>query len=168
MNNDPVYQRLRELGWRQKLSEAEQTELRAWLAAHPEAAAEFEAEKALNRALASLPDAPMPSNFTARVLQAVEQAEREQERQAAPRRRDWAWIWRVLVPRAAVAAVVIGAGGLAYQQHRAHQIVSYGNSIETVLGVPTLPDAEILADFDVIQQLDANSAADQELIALLQ
>jgi hypothetical protein len=166
MNNDPVYQRLREIGWRQKLTKAEQAELQAWLAAHPEAAAEIEAETALNRALAALPDAPMPSNFTARVLQGVEQAERE----TVPQRRahDSGWIWRVLVPRAAVAAVVIGAGGLAYQNHRAQQREVIGHSIETVLGVPTLPSPEILADFDVIQKLDSASSADQELIALLQ
>ena len=74
MNPDPVYQRLRELGWRRPLTAAEQVELRIWLAAHPEAQAEAEAEAALNQALTRLPAAPVPSNFTARVWQAIEDA----------------------------------------------------------------------------------------------
>jgi len=36
MNPDSTYQRLREIGWRRPLTEAEQAELRAWLAAHPD------------------------------------------------------------------------------------------------------------------------------------
>jgi hypothetical protein len=39
MNQDPVYNRLRELSWRRPLTENEQAELRAWVAAHPEAQA---------------------------------------------------------------------------------------------------------------------------------
>ena len=42
MNPDPVYQRLRETGWRRPLTAAEQAELRAWLAAHPEQQADAE------------------------------------------------------------------------------------------------------------------------------
>ncbi len=72
MSNDPTYNRLRELSWRRKLTGAEEAELRAWLAAHPDAQADWEAEAGLNAALGRLPDAPVPSNFTARVLQAVE------------------------------------------------------------------------------------------------
>ena len=36
MNPDPIDQRLRESGWRRPLTETEQAELHAWLAAHPE------------------------------------------------------------------------------------------------------------------------------------
>src|SRR6185295_18846010 len=104
MNNDPVYQRLREIAWRRKLTAAEQAELRAWLATHPEATAECEIDFALDDALAPLPDAPAPSNFTARVLQGIER----EAMQSAPRPKNWAWVWRVLVPRAAVAMVVVG------------------------------------------------------------
>ena len=45
---------------------------RAHLAAHPEAQADWEAEAGLNDALGRLPDVAVSSNFTARVLQAVE------------------------------------------------------------------------------------------------
>ena len=72
MKNDAFLSLLRESSWRRKLTEAEQAELRAYLAAHPDARADWEMESALNAALTRLPDAPVPSNFTARVLQAVE------------------------------------------------------------------------------------------------
>src|SRR5256885_6899122 len=109
--NIPDYQRLRELAWRRKLTPAELAE---WRAAHPEAAADAEAEAALSDALARLPDAPVPSNFTARVLQDLE---REATR-PAPRTRDWFWFWRVFVPRAAAASLVVGASLFAFHRHR--------------------------------------------------
>ena len=65
MNTDPVNQRWRELAWRRRLTEAELAE---WRAAHPESAPDAETEAALSDALAALPDAPVPSNFTARVI----------------------------------------------------------------------------------------------------
>jgi hypothetical protein len=164
MNNDPVYQRLREIAWRRKLTDAEQAELRAWLAAHPEAAAEEDGESALNSVLGRLPDAPVPSNFTARILQAIER----EEQQAIPRLRDWAWVWRVLVPRTAAAMLVLGVGAYAVQQYRMKQRTVIGDSLVTIATVPIMPSPQALEDFDVIQKLGSGSAADQELIALLQ
>ena len=161
MNNDPVYQRLREIAWRRKLTAAEQAELRAWLATHPEATAECEIDFALDDALARLPDAPAPSNFTARVLQGIER----EAMQSAPRPKNWAWVWRVLVPRAAVAMVVVGVAAFALQQHRTRTRI--GTSVATVVGVPTLPSPEALEDFDVIQKLGSEPVADTELLALL-
>src|SRR5438105_13622263 len=71
MANDPLYNHLREINWRRKLSAAEARQMRQWLEGHPEAHADWEAELALGEGLGRLPDAPVPSNFTARVLQAV-------------------------------------------------------------------------------------------------
>ena len=160
MNNDPVNQRLRELAWRRKLTEAE---LAQWRAAQPEAAADAEAEAALSDALAALPNAPIPSNFTARVLQELE---REGQRPAA-RRRDWLWIWRVLVPRAVLASVVVGGSLFAYHQHQVAERLALGNSIATVTGVGSLPSPQILEDFDVIRRLDTTPPADRDLVAWL-
>jgi len=161
MNNDPVYQRLRELAWRRKLTEAE---LAQWRAARPEAAAEAEAEAALSDALAGLPDAPVPSNFAARVRHELE----HETRRPAARRRDWFWLWRVVVPRAAVASVVVGASLFAYHRHQVAQRLAMGVSIATVTGVGSLPSPLILEDFDVIQRLDTTPPADRELVAWLQ
>lgn len=164
MNNDPVYQRLREIGWRRELTQAEQAELRAWLAAHPQAAIEHEIEMALDDALVRLPDAPLPTNFTARVLQAVHR----EERPSTPRSRDWTWILRVLVPRTATAMLVLGVCGFAVHQYRVKQHVVIGDSLVTIATVPTMPSAQALEDFEAIQRLDSDPAADKELIALLQ
>lgn len=161
MNNDPVNQRLRELAWRRKLTEAE---LAQWRAAHPEAAADAEAEAALSAALAVLPDAPIPSNFTARVLQELE---RESRRPAA-RRRDWLWLWRVLMPRTALASVVVGVSLFAYHRHQIAERLAVGDSIATVAGVESLPSPLILEDFDVIRRLDTTPPADRDLVAWLQ
>src|SRR5689334_19645681 len=162
--NDPVYQRLREISWRRKLTDAEQAELRAWLAAHPEARADAEVEAALNDALAKLPDAPVPSNFTARVLQAVER----EAIQPARKPRDSSWFWRVLVPRTAVALLVVGAGLLSYERRVAAKRSVIKESLIAVTEVQSLPEPEFLEHFDEIRRLSATPPADRELLALMQ
>ncbi len=72
MKNDGSFSRLRETSWRRKLTETEAAELRTRLAADPAARADWEVESALNAALDRLPAAPVPTNFTARVMQAVD------------------------------------------------------------------------------------------------
>src|SRR5262245_543785 len=100
--NDPL--KLQEAGWRRKLTPAEEAELQAWLAKHPEAQADWKAEVGLNEGLRGLPDAPMPSNFTARVLQAVEREEAAAGRPALTWKSTWNW----LLPKAAFVAAVFG------------------------------------------------------------
>src|SRR5437879_8108066 len=116
MAPDPFYRKLLEISWRRKLTESEAAELQAWLAAHPEIHAEWQEEAQLNELLEALPDAPMPSNFTARVLAEVEREEKLQARAGGSSWRFWNWPFRWL-PRAAFAAVVLGSGLLAYHQH---------------------------------------------------
>ncbi|MEY2466714.1 MAG: hypothetical protein QOD03_1235, partial [Verrucomicrobiota bacterium] len=84
--NESDYNQLREKNWRRKLTAVEQTELRAWLAAHPEASADWEAELSLTETIVRLPDAPVPTNFTARVLQAIEQEASVDARQREPKK----------------------------------------------------------------------------------
>jgi anti-sigma factor RsiW len=160
MNNDPILVRLRELSWRRKLTSAEEAELCAGLATHPEAQADWEAETGLNEGLARLPDAPMPSNFTVRVMQAVEHAAAERER--APR---WNWSWRLWVPRMAIAVVMISLGLFAYQRHGTVERVKLAQSVAAVLETKSLPSPEVLADFDAIRHL--STPADEELLAAL-
>src|SRR2546427_12592788 len=109
MKNDPLYNSLRERSWRRKLSLAEETELRAWLEAHPESQGDWEAELGLTQGLGRLPDAPVPSNFTARVLEAVERETAAGESRA--RGSKWrAWLGRVRwLPRAGFAVIALGA-----------------------------------------------------------
>src|ERR1041384_4324215 len=114
MPNDPNFQRLLELSWKRKLTGAEQAQLQAWLAAHPEAQADWDAEASLNEALRRLQDSPVPSNFTARVLQAIELDERTNTVRSPVFSRPlviaWSPAFRRWLPRVAVACIVFGAG----------------------------------------------------------
>ena len=80
--NDVRHEELMRLSWKRKLTPEEESRLEAWLAANPKARTEWNEDRALGRALHSLPDVPISSNFTARVLQAVELEERRGQRAA--------------------------------------------------------------------------------------
>jgi anti-sigma factor RsiW len=165
MNQDPVYQRLREIGWRRPLTAAEQVELRKWLAAHPEAQAEVESDEMLNAALVKLPDAPMPSNFTARVLQHIER-ETAAERRGVPSRQS-SKLWRVFLPRFAVATVLVVGGAIVYRGNIAKQNQALVKAAQEVAAVESFSDPTVLADFDVIASLSpAATAVDENLLAL--
>lgn len=161
--NDPVYNQLREQGWRRKLTAAQEVELRAWLAAHPEARADWEAEAGLNAVLDRLPDAPVPTNFTSRVLQAVRR-ETAAKSPGCGWNRKW---WRSLLPRAAFAAVVLGAGLLAYHQHQEAKAMEVAQDVAAVWSTASLPSPEIMKDFDSISQLNPAPPADEQLLALM-
>src|SRR5260370_13197637 len=111
MGTDPFYEKLREISWRRKLNSAEERELRDWLATHPEAQESLEFETGLTEALGKMGDVPVASNFTARVLQAVE---RETKAEARAQESQWN-IWRRLprwLPKVASATVAVVAGPL--------------------------------------------------------
>jgi anti-sigma factor RsiW len=155
MNLDPNYQRLRQIGWRRALTDAEQAELREWLVAHPEQPLDTEVEAALTQALAKLPDAPMPSNFTSRVLQAVEREGRATV-PAGAIRSPW---WRAFIPRLAIATLVVGITGFSYWRHQA---VKQEELAEAAKNLATI-DPAALEDFEAIRHL---SQADEGLLAL--
>ncbi len=161
MKNDAFLSKLRELNWRRQLTDAEQAELRAYFAAHPEARANWEMESALNATFARLPDAPMPSNFTARVLQAI-------EREAA-RPHGRSWNWRMLVPRIAFAAVVVSFTGVAIHHHETYlQRVALVKSVALATRGQPVPSPEALENFDAIRRMSQPQHADNELLALMQ
>ena len=160
MQDEPLQNQLRELAWRRKLTDAEKAGLRA----QPEAQADLELESRLSQALARVPDAPVPSNFTARVLQAVE---REEARGAQTR--GWSWYWRVLIPRAAVAVAVVGFAGLAYQHHQFDKRAQLARDIALLAKAQPLPSVEALKNFDAIQRMSQTTVqSDDKLLALLQ
>ena len=161
MNHDRDYNRLRELSWRRSLTESEQAELHAWLAVHSEARAEWELETDLSAMLHQLPDAPVPSNFTARVLKSV-----ERETAAADRRLGFqrAWGWRAFLPRVAGVAVVIAFSLFGY--HR-HAIVQQARLVKKLAETPEVANPALLEDFEVIRQLGSTPAPDEELLALM-
>ena len=160
MKNESLPDPLRELAWRRKLTDAEKAGLRA----NPETQADLELESRLSQALARVPDAPVPSNFTARVLQALE---REEARDA--RSRGWSWYRRVLVPRAAVAVAVVGLAGLAYQHHQFDKRAQLARDVALLAKAQPLPSVEALKNFDAIQRMSQTAVQpDDKLLALLQ
>jgi anti-sigma factor RsiW len=165
MTNDPIYDRLCELSWRRKLTDAEEAELRAWLATRPEAKADWETEARLNSALGRLPDVPVSSNFTARVMQAVEREAAAELRQGE---RKWQF-WRRLrwLPKVAFAAIALGAGVLSYHQIQAARFAEYAHSVAAVSDVSSLPAPDVLKDFDAIRASDPTPAPDEQLLTAL-
>lgn len=157
MKGEPNQNRLRELIWRRKLTEAERAEWRAESAT----GADEELESRLTEALGRLPDMPVPSNFTALVLQAVE------GESARPRTTVWRWGWRVLVPRLAVGVAVIGIAGLTYQRYEFNQRAQLARNVALLAGAQPLPSVEALKNFSAIQRM-SQPRADEELLALLQ
>ena len=162
MKDNPLSSRIRELLWRRKLSPAEAEELRARLAADPAAQEDWEAEVRLSEALDYLPDVPLPSNFTARVLQDVERQVGARPRPALAGWRAPQW-WMRWLPRTALAAVALSAsliGVHSFWEHKRTQ--EYRQSVTTVSEVSSMPSPEILQNFDAIRDLSV--APDEELL----
>jgi hypothetical protein len=165
--NESEYMNLREAAWRRPLTAEEKAQLQSYLVIHPESQLEWETDTALNLALSNLPNAPLSSNFTACVLQAIDLEEWRAHRRAP----GWMQRMRLWLPRMAVASLVVGLGGLGYQQVRLHQIRDeQAKSLRLVAKVAVaLPDMSMWQDFDAIARLGQTqpSANDQILWAAL-
>jgi len=165
MNEDPTVNRLREIAWRRALTPVEEVELRAWLAAHPEAQAAWENEIELSRVMSGLPDAPVPSNFTALVLQEAGRQSAAGERLPAG---SPAWWWRVLAPRAVVAALITVLGIFAYRSVQERRAAKRLHLISEIVRAEPTPSPQALEDLEVIASLSVKPEADEELLALMQ
>lgn len=142
--------------WRRKLSEAE----RAGLRTEPD----LELEARLTAALTRLPDAPVPSNFTARVLDAIE----FEERQAA-RTRGRTWNWRAWLPRLAVTGAILVFTGVGYRHYEtAAQRAALVKTVAQVTAAQPVPSVDALENLDAIQRMSQPAHADTELLADLQ
>ena len=161
--NDSFQNRLREAGWRRPLTPAELEELQGWLSANPEAAADWEAVIALNHAMRRLPEAPVPTNFTARVLAKTAKSSTTPARALGLGRR----LWLSFVPRMALAALVVAAGFGIYHRHQVAQRERIARDLATLSDVAAVSDPKIMQDFEAIQRLGQTPPADEELLALL-
>lgn len=146
--NDVRHEELMRLSLKRKLTPEEESRLEAWLAANSKARAAWNEDRALGRALHSLPDVPVSSNFTARVLQAVELNERHEQRAA---KRSWL---RVLWPRVAwgLAAGLLACAGII--EYRVIKGGQFAEAVKNVSGdLAALPAPEALEDFDAINHM---------------
>lgn len=153
------------LSLKPELSAEDEARLEKFLAASPTARATWEEERALSRALQSLPDVPVSSNFTSRVMQAIDLEEKREER--AKRSRGWL---HALWPRLSwgVAALLLTLFG--FYEWRVSKRIQLAQDVALVSkDVSKLPSAEVLQDFEAVNLLRQVSAtSDDELLIALQ
>jgi anti-sigma factor RsiW len=147
-----------------ELSPEEESQLEAWLAAHPDARAAWEADRALGRVLQSLPDAPVSSNFTARVMQELDLEEARANR-AASTSRGWRLLWPRLGWATAAALALTIFGTQQFLNVRRTQFAADAALVSK--DIARLPDA--FRDFDVVDSLrEIPAASDDGILAALQ
>ena len=165
--SESEYDELRAASWRRRLSPAEEVRVQTYLAAHPQAQADWELEAGLNCRIAQLPDAPVPSNFTARVLQALDRQPAPVTLNPTPLARLWQW-FRLPAPRIAWALLLATAAGFAYHHHRANARNEMAKALSVLAQVTALSDPAVLQDFEAIECLGrAAPSDDDELFAVL-
>ena len=120
----------------------------------------------LDALLHKLPDKPVASNFTFRVLQAVE---REQST-ASPPGTPWWEIFRhplQFLPRLAIASLALCLGLFSFQRYEIVAQARMAESVSAVAQVSSLPTPDVLQDFETVRRLSQTPPADEELLALL-
>ena len=142
--------------WRHRLTAAEHDALRP----QPD----LELESRLTGALAKIPDVPVPSNFTARVSNAV-----ELEDMLASRPQNQASIWHRLWPRVAMAAAILIFAGVGIQRYETRsQRATLAKNVILIASSQPLPSVDALENLDAIQRMSQAGHADGELLAALQ
>jgi ferric-dicitrate binding protein FerR (iron transport regulator) len=157
-----------EESWKRPLTEEERAALDGWLAVRPGERAVWETETALNRALGSLPNRPVSSNFTALVMQAVEREARASQTTPSAPESFWSRllaVFRLPAIRLAWAVLLVCGIGLGFYTHQTnvHRDVAEGlKAVANVASVPSLSDPSVFEDFDAIRRLGQSSASDDE------
>ncbi|MGH7975120.1 MAG: hypothetical protein ACREC8_00505, partial [Limisphaerales bacterium] len=104
-----------------------------------------ELQNELQKMLSRLPDAPVPSNFTARVMQTIELEEMKNSRSRS-------WNWRSFLPRVAFAMLAIGFAGLALHRHELDaRRDALAKNVALVAAAQPLPSVDALKNFDAIR-----------------
>ena len=160
--NEQQHKELVEASWRRPLTPEEETALQLYLAARPGAQADWEDDVALTNALRDLPTAPLSSNFTSQVLQAIDREERVVERPTMP-------FWRQWLPRFATVATILVLLFTGVNLYRFNNQSAMREAILPVTYIATtVPEPEVFEDFEAIHQLrTAPQFSDDELVAVL-
>ncbi len=123
--------------------------------------AEVELELRLTDVLSRLKDAPVPSNFTARVL-----AEIDREQQLTPARPPRRWRWNFLPRLVGAGAVLLLAASLMEHHQQISHRQQLAQTLASVAGVHAVPSVDALKNFEAIQAMGQPAPADEELLAL--
>ncbi|MEO7299196.1 MAG: hypothetical protein ABI042_11550 [Verrucomicrobiota bacterium] len=154
--NDLEFKQLVEESWRRSLTMEEESTLAVYLAGRDAALFQWEEEMAVNRLLSQLADAPVSTNFTARVLHAVQ----KQEVPATFFR----WFPSNWLPRIGIIGALVGAALLSIGQYRASQRAQVAHDIAAVSR--SVVPQEWLQDFEAINRL-SQPPVDEKLLAAL-
>ncbi len=125
---------------------------------------ELEVEARLTESLAKMPNVPVATNFTARIMDAVD---REEAMSTASRffRRDW----RMLLPRVMATAIVLIFTGIFWERYElSSQRVILVKNVAQVASSKPIPSVDALSNFDAIQRMSQPVTADTEVLALMQ
>jgi negative regulator of sigma E activity len=153
MDNEPS--NLPESLWRRKLTPSERKDVSTW--------PELKLEARLTDALSNLADAPLASNFTARVMAEIDREETRSYRAG------WRWNWRLLLPRVAAAAAVLFVTGISVQHYEISSNRSaLAKSVAMIAVSHPAPSVDALENLDAIQRMGQSGHADGELLADLQ
>jgi anti-sigma factor RsiW len=163
------FQRLKDKAREDRLTAEERAAFRAHLLAHPQAQTDWEEEQDLDRLINELPDVPVSSNFTARVLAAAQrEATAASGSQAITTNAGSWWRWFLRPQAAFVAAALIAVGLLAYRQQRALKHAEMAESLAKFADTTALPDVEALKNFEAILRLSQMPVSpDDELLRKL-
>jgi negative regulator of sigma E activity len=118
----------------------------------------------LRELLSRLPDTPVASNFTARVLAAID----HEEAQAA-QLRSWTLNWRRLWPRVAMVAAILIVAAVGLQRYETDsQRIALAKNVALLAAAQPPPSVDVLVNLDTIQRMSRPAHADGELLAVLQ
>ena len=172
--NDSDFQKLLETRWRRELTPEETARLQAHLEQHEAVRAQWQSEMDLSQLLDHLPTPPVSSNFTAQVLRSVSS---DQAGQAVSSRQSqwWRWLSRPWL-KVAWASGLLLLGSAIWLEHRHQDRENMARDLAKLQSVPSFPSADMLQDFEVIQQFSkvalhgnpADTMSDADLLAALQ
>ncbi len=172
--NEHEQNELWEKSLRGQLTPSEQAQLETRLASRPDLRAAWEEEMALCQAIRQMPDAPVSSNFTALVMQAVAAEERQAQRvEAAVPLSFMGWLRKHFAQLAVSTAVVTVAAVLSIQQQQKITVSDttqeMAEQIQAMAKVTPVPSVEVLKDYEPIRRMSQSqesSGPDLELGAL--
>lgn len=130
----------------------------------PDLELEIELESRLTESLKQIPDALVPSNFTSRVLAAV-------DREEAARAASWYrhWNWRTFLPRVVATAAILVFTGTVWERYEVRSERSMlVKNIAQVTYSKQVPSLDAIYNLDAIRRMSQPVSADKELLTLFQ
>ena len=158
--NQSEFDNLLKIAPERDLTDVEFARLANWLAANPADQAEWEV---LDQLLAALPDTPVATNFTARVLDKVCSVEAGQPVLGQ------AWWLKLLAPQFRPVQIVVAAtlaivsGAVGYQSHLNQSRAEMAAAVVSIVEFTPV----FLADIEAIEAVAQADAIDEELWAAL-